>query len=48
MRAECRSREMITKPTVLDNLIVIDFLVRHGLIGPERADYIEIVEGLRQ
>ena len=30
------------------NLIVIDFLVRHGLIGPERADYVEIVEGLRR
>ena len=30
------------------NLIVIDFLVRHGLIGPERPDYIEIVGGLRQ
>ena len=30
------------------NLIIIDFLVRHGLIGPERADYIDIVEGLRQ
>ncbi len=30
------------------NLIVIDFLIRHGLIGPDRSDYIEIVEGLRQ
>jgi isopentenyldiphosphate isomerase len=30
------------------NLIVIDFLVRRGLIEPERADYIEIVEGLRR
>ena len=30
------------------NLIVIDFLIRHGLIGPERPDYIEIVEGLRR
>ncbi len=30
------------------NLIVIDFLIRHGLIGPDRPDYIEIVEGLRQ
>ncbi len=30
------------------NLIVIDFLIRHGLIGPERPDYIDIVQGLRQ
>jgi isopentenyldiphosphate isomerase len=30
------------------NLIVIDFLIRHGLIGPERPDYVEIVEGLRR
>ena len=30
------------------NLIVIDFLIRHGLIDPDRPDYIEIVEGLRQ
>ena len=28
------------------NLVVIDFLVRHGLIGPERPDYVEIVAGL--
>ncbi len=30
------------------NLIIIDFLIRHGLIGPHRPDYIEIVEGLRR
>lgn len=30
------------------NLIIIDFLVRHGLIGPERADYLDIVGGLRR
>ncbi len=30
------------------NLIIIDFLVRHGLIGPDDPDYIEIVEGLRR
>ena len=30
------------------NLIIIDFLIRHGLIGPDRPDYIEIVEGLRR
>jgi isopentenyldiphosphate isomerase len=30
------------------NLIIIDFLIRHGLIGPDRPDYIEIVRGLRR
>ncbi len=30
------------------NLVVIDFLVRHGLIGPERPDYVEIVTGLHR
>lgn len=30
------------------NLVVIDFLVRHGLIGPEHPDYLAIVGGLRQ
>ena len=30
------------------NLIIIDFLIRHGLIGPDRPDYLEIVQGLRQ
>ena len=30
------------------NLIVIDFLIRRGLISPDRSDYIEIIEGLRQ
>jgi 8-oxo-dGTP pyrophosphatase MutT (NUDIX family) len=29
------------------NLVVIDFCVRHGLIGPDDADYVEIVRGLR-
>ncbi|RMG35917.1 MAG: DUF4743 domain-containing protein [Gammaproteobacteria bacterium] len=28
------------------NLVIIDFLVRHGLIGPEHPDYLEIVTGL--
>ncbi len=28
-------------------LVVIDFLVRHGFIGPEERHYIDIVEGLR-
>ena len=30
------------------NLIVIDFLVRHGRIDPDGPDYLAIVEGLRQ
>jgi len=30
------------------NLVIIDFLVRHGLIGPDHEDYLEIVAGLRQ
>jgi isopentenyldiphosphate isomerase len=30
------------------NLVLIDFLIRHGLIGPENPDYIDIVRGLRQ
>jgi 8-oxo-dGTP pyrophosphatase MutT (NUDIX family) len=30
------------------NLVVIDFCVRHGLIGPEERDYVEIVRGLRK
>ena len=29
------------------NLVIIDFLVRHGLIAPEHPDYLEIVAGLR-
>jgi isopentenyldiphosphate isomerase len=29
------------------NLVIIDFLVRHGLIGPEHEDYLAIVQGLR-
>jgi 8-oxo-dGTP pyrophosphatase MutT (NUDIX family) len=28
------------------NLVVIDFLVRHGFLGPEREDYPELVTGL--
>lgn len=28
------------------NLVVIDFLVRHGYLGPEREDYLELVTGL--
>lgn len=30
------------------NLIVIDFLIRRGLISPDRSDYIELIEGLRR
>lgn len=29
-------------------LVIIDFLVRHGLIGPDDPDYVEIVEGLHR
>lgn len=29
------------------NLVIIDFLVRHGLLGPEEPDYLQIVNGLR-
>jgi 8-oxo-dGTP pyrophosphatase MutT (NUDIX family) len=29
------------------NLVLIDFFVRHGLIDPARADYLDIVKGLR-
>jgi 8-oxo-dGTP pyrophosphatase MutT (NUDIX family) len=29
------------------NLVIIDFLVRHGYIKPEDEDYIDIVNGLR-
>lgn len=30
------------------NLVIIDFLVRHGLIGPDEPDYVAIVQGLHQ
>ncbi len=30
------------------NLVIIDFLVRHGLLGPEEPDYLAIVKGLHQ
>jgi len=33
------------KPNV--NLVIIDFLVRHGLLGPERDDYLALAMGLR-
>jgi len=28
------------------NLVVIDFLIRHGIIGPEREDYLALTQGL--
>jgi isopentenyldiphosphate isomerase len=30
------------------NLVIIDFLVRHGLIAPDEPDYVAIVEGLHR
>ncbi len=30
------------------NLVIIDFLLRHGLIDPDDADYLAIVQGLHQ
>ncbi len=31
------------------NLVILDFLIRHGLLGPDdEQDYVEIVRGLRQ
>ncbi|MBK1701814.1 DUF4743 domain-containing protein [Thiococcus pfennigii] len=29
------------------NLVIIDFLIRHGLIGPDEPDYLALVQGLR-
>lgn len=29
------------------NLVIIDFLIRHGLIGPDDADYLDLAQGLR-
>ena len=29
------------------NLVIIDFCIRHGLIGPDREDYLDLVQGLR-
>ena len=29
-------------------LVAIDFMVRHGLIGPDHPDYLEICRGLRR
>jgi hypothetical protein len=30
------------------NLVIIDFLIRHGYLGPDDPDYMEIAEGLRR
>jgi len=30
------------------NLVIVDFLVRHGMIGPEHDEYLAIATGLRQ
>ncbi len=30
------------------NLVLIDFLLRHGFIGPENPDYLALISGLRQ
>jgi len=30
------------------NLVIIDFGIRHGLIGPDHPDYLDLVRGLRQ
>ena len=29
------------------NLVIIDFLIRHGLIGPDEPDYLDLIQGLR-
>jgi Domain of unknown function (DUF4743) len=29
------------------NLVIIDFCIRHGLIGPDRPDYLALMRGLR-
>jgi hypothetical protein len=29
------------------NLVIIDFLVRHGYIPPDSTDYLQIIQGLR-
>ena len=30
------------------NLVIIDFLIRHGLIGPDHPDYLDLVSGLHR
>lgn len=33
------------KPNV--SLVIIDFLIRHGLLAPEEKGYLQLVSGLR-
>jgi len=43
--------EVVAKTTEFKfncNLVIIDFLVRRGLIQPDEPDYVEIVQGLRR
>ena len=30
------------------NLVIIDFLIRHGFLSPEHPDYLRLIQGLRQ
>ena len=30
------------------NLVVLDFLVRHGALSPDTPGYLDVVRGLRQ
>lgn len=30
------------------NLVIIDFLIRHGVLRPESPGYLDLVSGLRQ
>ncbi|CAK0744739.1 conserved hypothetical protein [Azospirillaceae bacterium] len=30
------------------NLVIIDFMIRHGVLTPDEADYLELVKGLRK
>ena len=46
-----RAMEMIADTTEFKTnctLVIIDFFVRHGLIGPEEPGYMELVASLRK
>ena len=30
------------------HLVIIDFLIRHGLIGPDHPDYLDLISGLHR
>jgi 8-oxo-dGTP pyrophosphatase MutT (NUDIX family) len=46
--AECLRRVAETDEFKFNvNLVLIDFALRHGLIGPEHPDYLDLVAGLR-